>query len=195
MSKKVWLDVETTGLDKNEDLLLEIALLVEERSGLHILIAPPRDLLEARLEQNPFVRDMHTKSGLLTQMYGDGLEQGQKHFAAGRFASSYEEAAGLISDFLKTHQVDGDPKSLVLWGNSVHFDIGFLEAKMPSVLKEVHYRRGDVSGLRVDLEAQTGQSYEYPKQKHHRAAAGRVGFHEVPAASRSDDGSRRRREQ
>src|SRR5450432_46377 len=67
----VWLDLEMTGLDVTRHVIVEIAVLVTDTQleplddGIDIVVhqQPP-----AMAEMDDFVRNMHTKSGLLDEI-------------------------------------------------------------------------------------------------------------------------------
>ena len=67
----VWMDLEMTGLDHTSDVIVEIATLVTDdelnivAEGPDIVIHHPEDVL---MRMDPFVVDMHTRSGLLDQI-------------------------------------------------------------------------------------------------------------------------------
>ena len=67
----VWIDCEMTGLDFKNDLLVEIACVITNAQlevvteGLNIVITAPAERLEA---MDPFVVNMHTESGLLSEI-------------------------------------------------------------------------------------------------------------------------------
>src|SRR4051812_717279 len=71
----VWADCEMTGLDLDNDALIEVAALVTDGQlnvlgeGVDLLIKPTDQALE---QMGDFVRDMHSSSGLLTEL-GGGL--------------------------------------------------------------------------------------------------------------------------
>ena len=72
MSEKlVWIDCEMTGLDVVNDALIEVAVLVTDGDlnvlgdGVDVLITPTDEQLAS---MGDFVREMHTKSGLLDQV-------------------------------------------------------------------------------------------------------------------------------
>ena len=64
----VWIDCEMTGLDTTADALVEVACLVTDGElnvlgeGVDLVIRPPQEALE---QMGDFVRDTHTRSGLL----------------------------------------------------------------------------------------------------------------------------------
>ena len=77
----VWIDCEMTGLDLRADALIEVAALVTDYElnqlgeGVDLVIAPPP---EALAQMDPYVRDMHTSSGLLDALAsGTTLDQAQ----------------------------------------------------------------------------------------------------------------------
>src|SRR5699024_784416 len=67
----IWVDCETTGLDKQRDALVEIAVLVTDADlnilgdGVDVVIKPPAESLTG---MDPFVVNMHTVSGLLEEL-------------------------------------------------------------------------------------------------------------------------------
>src|SRR4029453_16355500 len=67
----VWMDLEMTGLDHTADVIVEIATLVTDdelnvvAEGPDIAIHHPEDVL---MRMDPFVVEMHTRSGLLDQI-------------------------------------------------------------------------------------------------------------------------------
>ena len=62
-----------TGLDKTNDALIEVAVLVTDGDleilgeGVDVVIKPPAGALES---MDDFVRNMHTTSGLLEELDG-----------------------------------------------------------------------------------------------------------------------------
>ena len=67
----IWVDCEMTGLDLENDLLVEIAVLVTDSQlnilgeGVELVIHASPAALEG---MNDFVREMHTASGLITEI-------------------------------------------------------------------------------------------------------------------------------
>ncbi|MCQ2008371.1 oligoribonuclease, partial [Limosilactobacillus fermentum] len=72
----IWIDCEMTGLDVANDALIEVAVVVTDGDlsivdpGMDVLITPPACALE---NMNDFVRNMHTSSGLLTELARSGV--------------------------------------------------------------------------------------------------------------------------
>src|SRR5688500_5438664 len=123
-----------TGLDSVSDALIEVAALVTDSElnilgdGLDVVIKPD----DAALAQmNDFVRDMHTRSGLL------------KELPAGKTLAEAEEA---VLSYIRKWVPD--VRKAPLAGNSVGTDRVFLARDMPSVVEHLHYRIIDVSTIK-----------------------------------------------
>lgn len=135
MSEKlVWIDCEMTGLDLSRDALIEVAVLVTDGDlnvlgdGVDILIKPTQEQLDA---MGSFVREMHTKSGLL-----DELAQGLS------MAEATEQVLAYIREYVPV------AKKVPLAGNTIGTDRAFLARDMPDVEQWVHYRNVDVSSIK-----------------------------------------------
>ena len=131
----VWLDLEMTGLEPERHVIVEIATLVTD-DELEIVAAGP-DLVihqppEAMARMDDFVRDMHTKSGLLPQ-----IEQS---------TISLADAAARTLEFVKQHVPDA--RTVPLCGNSIGTDRRFLAKYMPELEDHLHYRSVDVSTIK-----------------------------------------------
>ena len=130
----VWIDCEMTGLDLSHDELIEVAALVTDAElnvlgdGVDVLIKPSADALE---QMGDFVRQMHTKSGLLSALDG-GLTM----------AGAEEQ----VLTYVKQHVPEA--RKAPLAGNTIGTDRTFLAKDMPTLEGWVHYRNVDVSSLK-----------------------------------------------
>ncbi|HEY5244184.1 MAG TPA: oligoribonuclease, partial [Acidimicrobiales bacterium] len=113
-----WMDLEMTGLDPTRHVIVEIATLVTD-DELQIVAEGPDLVVSATAEQldamDSFVREMHTKSGLLTAIEASTLP--------------LADAATATLDFLRQHLPD--PRSVPLAGNSIGTDRRFLATHLP----------------------------------------------------------------
>ena len=131
----VWMDLEMTGLDPAKEVIVEIATLITDdelniiAEGPDLVVHQPEHLLAA---MDPFVVNMHTKSGLLNEIRTSTL--------------SLEEAGRITLDFIKSHV--GAPKTVPLCGNSIGTDRMFLNRYMPALDQHLHYRNIDVSSIK-----------------------------------------------
>nr|WP_281285383.1 oligoribonuclease [Miniimonas arenae] len=130
----VWIDCEMTGLDARNDALVEVAVIITDSDltpldpGIDLVIAPPAGAVE---QMGDVVREMHTKSGLLSELDG-GLP--------------LADAADLVLEYV-TRFVP-EPRKAPLAGNSVGTDKVFLERDMPALVEHLHYRVIDVSSVK-----------------------------------------------
>ena len=130
----VWIDCEMTGLDIENDALIEVAVLVTDSElnilgdGVDVVIKPD----EAALSQmGDFVRQMHTTSKLLDEL-PNGI--------------TMAEAEAAVIEYI-TKWVP-EPNKAQLAGNSVGTDKMFLARDMPEVIAYLHYRIIDVSTIK-----------------------------------------------
>lgn len=123
-----------TGLDLKADALVEVAALVTDGElnvlgdGIQVVIKPSAAALE---QMNDFVRDMHSKSGLLPLLDG-GMEM----------AEAEERVLGYIREYVR------EPRKAPLAGNTIGTDRTFLARDMPTLEGYVHYRNVDVSSIK-----------------------------------------------
>jgi oligoribonuclease len=130
----VWIDCEMTGLDLEHDALIEIACLVTDGElnllddGIDEVIKPPPEALD---QMPDVVREMHTKSGLLTEL-ASGI--------------TLAEAQERVLDYVRGHVKE--PRKVPLCGNSIATDRSFLARDMPELDAFLHYRMVDVSSIK-----------------------------------------------
>ena len=129
------MDLEMTGLDPAKDVIVEIATIVTD-DDLKIVGEGP-DLVihqspEALAVMDPFVVEMHTRSGLLT--------------AIAESTITLEEAGQATLDFIKSFVLT--QRSTPLCGNSIGMDRRFLAAYLPQIEDWLHYRSIDVSSVK-----------------------------------------------
>lgn len=130
----VWIDCEMTGLDVEHDALIEVAVLITDSElnvlgdGVDVLIKPTDEQLAA---MGDFVREMHTKSGLLADLAG---------------GTTMEDALSQVMDYVRAHVPVA--RKAPLAGNTIGTDRAFLARDMPELEQWVHYRNVDVSSLK-----------------------------------------------
>jgi oligoribonuclease len=130
-----WMDLEMTGLDPARHVIVEIATLITDdelelvAEGPDLVIHQPEAALA---EMDDYVRDMHTRSGLLAQIEASTVTP--------------EHAAAETLAFLREHI--SEPRSVPLCGNSIGTDRRFLAQWFPEIEDFLHYRSVDVSTLK-----------------------------------------------
>ena len=130
----IWVDCEMTGLDIQNDALVEIAVLVTDAqlnvlgTGVDLVIKCEPDKL-ANMQQ--VVIDMHTSSGLIKEIpNGTTLDKADEAIIA--YLKKYAPAEGKSP----------------LAGNSVYVDRAFIARDLPLLNKYLHYRTIDVSTIK-----------------------------------------------
>lgn len=155
----VWIDCEMTGLDFENDALIEVACLITDGElniideGVDVVIRPPQAALD---RMGDFVREMHTASGLIKE-----LEQGL----------SLEEAEETVLNHIQRYVTE--PGRAPLCGNSIATDRTFLARDMKRIDEYLHYRMVDVSSIKELLRRWYPRVYYASPEKHgdHRALA------------------------
>ncbi|HEY8218314.1 MAG TPA: oligoribonuclease [Acidimicrobiia bacterium] len=130
----VWLDLEMTGLDVARHVIVELALLVTDANlepiddGIDIVVHQPAGTLAA---MDDYVREMHTRSGLLAAIEASDV--------------SLEQAGARALEYLRGHVAAGVSP---MCGNSIGVDRRFLHTQLPALDEYLHYRSIDVSSLK-----------------------------------------------
>jgi len=130
----IWIDLEMTGLDTDQDEIIEIATLVTDKQ-LNILQEGPTHAIHVPLERlqgmDDWNRKQHTKSGLWQRVLDSSVDL------------SFAQADTLA--FLKRHVPE---RMSPMCGNSICQDRRFLHRQMPELERFFHYRNLDVSTLK-----------------------------------------------
>lgn len=130
----IWLDLEMTGLDPEQDVIIEIATIVTD-AKLNVLAEGPSIVIhqsdEVLNSMNAWCIKQHGQSGL-TQRVKDSKV-------------TCAEAEQQTIDFLRTW-VDGGHSPMC--GNTIGQDRRFLVKYMPQLEAYFHYRNLDVSTLK-----------------------------------------------
>ncbi|GAA4865903.1 oligoribonuclease [Luteimonas vadosa] len=130
----IWIDLEMTGLDTDQDSIIEIATVVTDSElnvlaeGPELAIAHPVPVLEAMDDWN---RNQHRNSGLWRRVLEEGVPMAE---AEARTLAFLREWVG--------------EKQSPMCGNSICQDRRFLHRRMPALEQYFHYRNLDVSTLK-----------------------------------------------
>ena len=131
----VWIDLEMTGLEPERHHIVEIATLVTDdelaivAEGPDLVVHQPPEVMAG---MDDFVRQMHTKSGLLPLIETS--------------TTTLAEAGAQTLAFIKEHvPVE---RTVPLCGNSIGTDRRFLARYLPEIEDHLHYRSVDVSTLK-----------------------------------------------
>lgn len=134
------LDIETTGLSANTNVIVEFAMLAVTNDlepiadfGTRVIHASEEDLDK----MIPYVRDMHTETGLLDEIRKSTLT----------VKDVEDEALAWFAE-LDCHQAANPlDRGAMILGNSCRLDLNFIDAHMPRLAQVLHYRMIDMSGI------------------------------------------------
>jgi oligoribonuclease len=151
----IWLDLEMTGLDPDQQVILEIGSIVTD-SELNIVAKGPMIAInhpEAILStMESWSQEHHGKSGLTDRCRASQI--------------NLHHAEQETLEFLKQHCA---AKSSPLCGNSIGQDRRFLYKYMPTLNDYFHYRNVDVSTIKEVVKRWYPASAQAPEKRktHH----------------------------
>jgi len=152
----VWLDLETTGIDDQTRVIIEIATIITDRElnvleeGPDLIIHQPDEILEA---MDPWCVKQHGASGLTE--------------AVRKSQITLKEAERQTLEFVSRYC---PPKACPLCGNSICFDRRFIMRYMPGFNAHLNYRNVDVSSIKeLAYRWYPGATKQLEKQTTHRA--------------------------
>ena len=154
----IWIDLEMTGLDPEENVIIEIATIVTDSDlniiaeGPNLAIFQPEEELEKMDEWNV---THHTANGLIEAVRESEVSNATAEVRTLEFLREYCEAGQSL-----------------LCGNTIGQDRRFLRAHMPELQEFCHYRSIDVSSVKEI------SNRWYPKEK---------GFHKPSGHRALDD--------
>lgn len=153
----IWIDLEMTGLDAGQDVILEIACVITDSqlnvldSGIEFVIHQPERSLDLMCQE---VIDMHKKSGLTERVRASKVTVAQ--------------AEAKVLELVKKYC---SPGTGLLAGNSVWKDRIFLSKYMPSLANYCHYRVLDITAIKevVMRWYPDSPNNKFKKSDNHRA--------------------------
>ncbi len=131
----IWIDLEMTGLDTDNDRIIEIATIVTD-SELNVLAEGPAIAIfqeSAILDQmDEWNTSHHSRSGLIDRVKSSSFNESQAEY--------------ITLEFLKPFVTPGKSP---MCGNSICQDRRFLHRSMPLLEQYFHYRNLDVTTLKI----------------------------------------------
>ncbi|KAJ2718641.1 hypothetical protein GGI07_005665 [Coemansia sp. Benny D115] len=132
-SPLVWIDVESTGLVTDKDIILEVAMIITndelEQLGPEQSIVIQRTPKELSSKLNPWSLKFHGGSGLLDEVKASTV--------------TLDQAEKMLMSQIVTYCPK--PGRALLAGNNVGFDRAMLNKEMPVLANYLHFRNLDVS--------------------------------------------------
>ncbi len=154
-TKLLWVDLEMTGLDPLEDVILEIAAEITDfdfktLANYEACVRQPHDVIVERMQKNIWWKD-----------YPENRDEFLRKCAEGKPSEQVErELVELVAQHFGSEPA-------VLAGNSIHNDRKFIAQWWPQLDLKLHYRMLDVSAWKVFMQGKYGVSFE--KKEVHRA--------------------------
>ncbi|MGI9230079.1 MAG: oligoribonuclease [Gammaproteobacteria bacterium] len=151
----IWIDLEMTGLDTDNDFIIEIATVITDpdlailAEGPVMVIHQPDEVLQGMDEWNT---RQHTRSGLLQRVQESNCD------VAGA------EVATL--DFVRQYVPENTSP---MCGNSICQDRRFMYRLMPTLERFFHYRNLDVSTVKELVNRWHGGKEQFEKDSMHLA--------------------------
>ncbi len=153
----VWMDLEMTGLEPDQDVIIEMATVITDgqlniiAEGPQLVIHQPDHILN---NMNDWCKKYHGDSGLTQRVKDSDI--------------SLQQAEQLTLDFIRKHVAEGDAP---LCGNSIHQDRRFLVKYMPRLEAWLHYRNVDVSTIKEMVKRWYPNQSTWKKKEAHLAMA------------------------
>jgi oligoribonuclease len=154
-TKLLWVDLEMTGLDSAQDVILEVAAEITDFNMVTLAsyearIKQPKKVVLDRMQKNVWWADYPANRDEFVQKLDEGKSSEQVE----------QELITLVQEHF------GDEPA-VLAGNSIYNDRGFIKQWWPAFDLKLHYRMLDVSSWKVFMQGHYGVEYE--KKEVHRA--------------------------
>ncbi|XLM19395.1 oligoribonuclease [Chromobacterium piscinae] len=130
----IWLDMEMTGLNPDQDRIIEVAMIVTD-SQLNVVAESPVLVIhqpDAVLDgMDDWNKNTHGKSGLIEKVKNSAVSEA--------------EAEQVLLEFMMQHVPE---RTTPMCGNTIHQDRRFMVRWMPKLEAYFHYRNLDVSTLK-----------------------------------------------
>lgn len=154
-TKLLWVDLEMTGLDAENDVILEVAAEITDfdfktLGSYEAIVKQPKDLVVERMRKNIWWAD-----------YPDNRDE---------FISKVEKgnpSEQIQSEMIELIEQHFGSEPAVLAGNSIHNDRNFIKKYWPELDLKLHYRMLDVSSWKIFMQGKHGVQFE--KKEVHRA--------------------------
>lgn len=132
----VWVDCEMTGLDINNDKIIEICCLITD-GDLNVV------------DEDGYESTIYYDSTVMDNMNEWCIEQHGKTGLTEKVLSNPQQTLDKVRSELLTYikQYIPDNRVGVMAGNSIHMDKFFMYREFPEVIDHLHYRLLDVSAI------------------------------------------------
>ena len=154
-AKLLWIDLEMTGLDPEQDKICEVAAIATDMELNQIatyeaVVRVSDELMQDRMVGEFWEKNSASRDALIAQN------------ASGKPIAEVEQE---LLAFINQNFSSKSP--IYLAGNSIHQDRKFIEREMPELNKNLHYRMLDVSAWKIYFE--NALNRKFTKPENHRA--------------------------
>ncbi|MEK7059966.1 MAG: oligoribonuclease [Patescibacteria group bacterium] len=154
-TKLLWVDLEMTGLDAKNDVILEVAAEVTDfdfktLASYEAIVQQPKETVIDRMQKNNWWAN-----------YPDNRDEFVRKMDTAKPSNQVEQE---LITLIEQH-FGAEPA--VLAGNSIHNDRNFIKQWWPQFDLKLHYRMLDVSAWKVLMQAKYDVGFE--KKEVHRA--------------------------
>ncbi|HMQ95830.1 MAG TPA: oligoribonuclease [Candidatus Saccharibacteria bacterium] len=154
-AKLLWVDLEMTGLDPQEDHILEVAAIATDWDFTEIARFEAVQKIDSQLMSERMV-------GAFWEKYASVREALMQQNETGKDSQTVEDE---LLAFIEEHFAESE--RVLLAGNSIHQDRKFIENEWPRLDARLHYRMLDVSAWKVVFEGKFRKKFAKPEA--HRA--------------------------
>lgn len=154
-TKILWVDLEMTGLDAEQDVILEVAAEITDFNFITIAsyeacVKQPREIVVDRMHKNTWYDDYPANRDQFINKLEQGIPSDQ-----------------VEKDLIALVQEHFGDEPAILGGNSIHNDRNFIKHWWPALDLKLHYRMLDVSSLKIFMQGKYGVQFQ--KKEVHRA--------------------------
>ena len=158
--KVLWVDLEMTGLDPEQDRILELATIVTDWELNEV------ESLELVLKQDPiWLQAIFAKSIFWTKFSNTAQHLFLQNATGIDNLEQFEN--DLIVFVQSTFDIKEPNSDIILAGNTIRCDRQFIDKYLPRFAQYLHYRMLDVSSFKVYFDGRYKKVYL--KQENHRA--------------------------
>ncbi len=157
-TKLLWVDLEMTGLDAVDDVILEVGAIITDfefntLATYEAIVRQPADVVADRLQKNTWWQDYpQNRDEFIRKTSDETLSKPSEQVEA--------ELIALVEQQFGAERA-------VLAGNSIYNDRKFISQWWPNLDQTLHYRMLDVSAWKVYMQGRYGLEFE--KKDEHRA--------------------------
>lgn len=155
-TRLLWVDLEMTGLDADNDVIIEVAVEVTDfnfqtLATYETIVMQPHEKVVKQMAKGGWWRNFPESRNDILQKLSSGKDSNQVE----------HELIDILNEFFPLEPA-------ILAGNSIHNDRKFIAKAWPELDLRLHYRMLDVSSFKILMQSKYG--VEFKKKEIHRAS-------------------------